>query len=135
MRLRTVTMAGAISLALNQPVVALDSNTGLFVAGMTLIYVTAAYCDEFELIENGIARAADRNGIDQSIVRATANALLAQMDRPYDPKYLIPEITVLVRDMIVPLKRTLAKNKGGNCKDYGGNGVEAGMLRRKNERR
>jgi hypothetical protein len=37
---------------------------------------------------------ADRNGIDQSIVRATANALLAQMDRPYDPKYLIPEITV-----------------------------------------
>jgi hypothetical protein len=132
MRLRTVTMAGAISLALNQPVVALDSNTGLFVAGMTLIYVTAAYCDEFELIENGIARAADRNGIDQSIVRATANALLAQMDRPYDPKYLIPEITVLVRDMIVPLKRTLAKNKGGNCKDYGGNGVEAGMLRRKN---
>ena len=135
MRLRTVTMAGAISLALNQPVVALDSNTGLFVAGMTLIYVTAAYCDEFELIENGIARAADRNGIDQSIVRATANALLAQMDRPYHPKYLIPEITVLVRDMIVPLKRTLAKNKGGNCKDYGGNGVEAGMLRRKNGRR
>ena len=132
MRLRTVTMAGAISLALNQPVAALDSNTGLFFAGMTLIYVTAAYCDEFELVENGIVRAADRNGIAQSIVRATANALLAQMDRPYDPKYLIPEITVLVRDMIVPLKRTLAKNKGGNCKDYGGNGVEAGMLRRKN---
>ena len=40
MRLRTVTMAGAISLALNQPVAALDSNTGLFFAGMTLIYVT-----------------------------------------------------------------------------------------------
>ena len=98
MRLRTVTMAGAISLALNQPVAALDSNTGLFFAGMTLIYVTAAYCDEFELVENGIVRAADRNGIAQSIVRATANALLAQMDRPYDPKYLIPEITVLVRD-------------------------------------
>jgi len=135
MRLRTVTMAGAISLALNQPVVALDSNTGLFVAGMTLIYVTAAYCDEFELVENGIVRAADRNGIDQSIVRATANALLAQMDRPYDPKYLIPEITVLVRDTIVALKRTLAKNKSGNCKDYGDNGVEAGMLRRKNGRR
>jgi len=53
---------------------------------MTLIYVTAAYCDEFELVENGIARVADRNGIDQSIVRAAANALLAQMDRPYDPK-------------------------------------------------
>ena len=135
MRLRTVTMAGAISLALNQPVVALDSNTGLFVAGMTLIYVTAAYCDEFELVENGIVRAADRNGIAQSIVRATANALLVQMDRPYDPKYLIPEITVLVRDMIVALKRTLAKNKNGNCKDYGDNGVEAGMLRRKNGRR
>ena len=135
MRLRTVTMAGAISLALNQPVVALDSNTGLFVAGMTLIHVTAAYCDEFELVENGIVRAADRNGIAQSIVRATANALLAQMDRPYDPKYLIPEITVLVRDMIVALKRTLAKNKSGNCKDYGDNGVEAGMLRRKNGRR
>ena len=135
MRLRTVTMAGAISLALNQPVAALDSNTGLFVAGMTLIYVTAAYCDEFELVENGIVRAADRNGIAQSIVRATANALLAQMDRPYDPKYLIPEITVLVRDMIVALKRTLAKNKSGNCKDYGDNGVEAGMLRRKNGRR
>src|SRR6516165_7579764 len=121
MRLRTVTMAGAILLSLNQPVAALDSNTGLFVAGMTLIYVTAAYCDEFELVENGIARAADRSGIDQSIVRATANALLAQMDRPYDPKYLIPEITVLVRDTIVALKRTLAK---GNCKDYGDNGVE-----------
>jgi len=128
-------MARAISLALNQPVAALDSNTGLFVAGMTLIYVTAAYCDEFELVENGIVRAADRNGIAQSIVRATANALLAQMDRPYDPKYLIPEITVLVRDMIVALKRTLAKNKSGNCKDYGDNGVEAGMLRRKNGRR
>ena len=61
----------------------------------------------------------------------TANALLAQMDRPYDPKYLIPEITVLVRDTIVGLKRTLAKNKSGNCKDYGDNGVEAGMLRRR----
>ena len=135
MRLRTVTMAGAISLALNQPVAALDSNTGLFVAGMTLIHVTAAYCDEFELVENGIARAADRNGIDQSIVRATANALLAQMDRPYDPKYLIPEITVLVRDTIGALKRTLAKNKSGNCMDYGDNGVEAGMLRRKSVRK
>ena len=101
---------------------------------MTLIYVTAAYCDEFELVENGIARVADRNGIDQSIVRAAANALLAQMDRPYDPKYLTPEITVLVRDTIVGLKRTLAKNKSGNCKDYGDNGVEAGMLRRRSSR-
>jgi hypothetical protein len=135
MRLRIATMAGVILFALTRPAAALDSNTGLFVAGMTLIYVTAEYCDEFELVENGIARAADRNGIDQSIVRATANALLAQMDRPYDPKYLIPEITVLVRDTIVALKRTLAKNKSGNCKDYGDNGVEAGMLRRKNGRR
>ena len=135
MRLRIATMAGAILLAPIRPAAGLDSNTGLFVAGMTLIHVTAAYCDEFELVENGIARAADRNGIDQSIVRATANALLAQMDRPYDPKYLIPEITVLVRDMIVPLKRTLAKNKSGNCMDYGDNGVEAGMLRRKSVRK
>ena len=86
MRLRIATMAGAILLALTRPAAALDSNTSLFVAGMTLIYVTAAYCDEFELVENGIARVADRNGIDQSIVRAAANALLAQMDRPYDPK-------------------------------------------------
>ena len=132
MRLRIATMAGAILLAPIRPAAALDSNTGLFVAGMTLIHVTAAYCDEFELVENGIARVADRIDIDQSVMRATANALLAQMDRPYDPKYLIPEITVLVRDTIVALKRTLAK---GNCKDYGDNGVEAGMLRRKNGRR
>ena len=76
---------GSNLLALTRPAAALDSNTSLFVAGMTLIYVTAAYCDEFELVENGIARVADRNGIDQSIVRAAANALLAQMDRPYDP--------------------------------------------------
>ena len=39
-------MAGAILLALIRPAAALDSNTGLFVAGMTLIYVTAAYCDD-----------------------------------------------------------------------------------------
>jgi hypothetical protein len=32
---------------------------------------------------------------------------------------------------MVGVKRTLAKNKNGNCKDYGDNGVEAGMLRRK----
>ena len=134
MSLRIATMAGAILLALTRSAAALDSNTSLFVAGMTLIYVTAVYCDEFEVVENGIARAADRNGIDQSIVRATANALLAQMDRPYDPEYLIPEITVLVRDTIVGLKRTLAKNKSGNCKDYGDNGVEAGMLRRRSSR-
>ena len=134
MRLRIATMAGAILLALTRPAAALDSNTSLFVAGITLIYVTAVYCDEFEVVENGIALAADRNGIDQSVVRATANALLAQMDRPYDPKYLIPEITVLVRDTIVGLKRTLAKNKSGNCKDYGDNGVEAGMLRRRSGR-
>ena len=134
MSLRIATMAGAILLALTRSAAALDSNTSLFVAGMTLIYVTAVYCDEFEVVENGIARAADRNGIDQSIVRATANALLAQMDRPYDTEYLIPEITVLVRDTIVGLKRTLAKNKSGNCKDYGDNGVEAGMLRRRSGR-
>jgi len=135
MRLRIATMAGAISLALGQPIAALDSNTGHFVAGTTVIFVTAAYCDEFEFVEHGIARTGDRNGIDRSIMRATINALLAQMDGPYDPKYLIPEITVLVRDTIVALKRTLAKNKSGNCKDYGDNGVEAGMLRRKNGRR
>src|SRR3974390_2227675 len=46
MRLRIATMAGAILLALIRPAAALDSNTGLFVAGMTLIYVTAAYCDD-----------------------------------------------------------------------------------------
>ena len=46
MRLRIATMAGAILLAPIRPAAALDSNTGLFVAGMTLIYVTAAYCDD-----------------------------------------------------------------------------------------
>ena len=60
---------------------------------------------------------------------------LLRWTAPYDPKDLVPEITALVRDTIVALKRTLAKNKSGNCKDYGDNGVEAGMLRRKNGRR
>ena len=103
----------------------------LFVAGMTLIYVTAAYCDEFELVENGIARAAHRNGIDQSVVRATANALLAEMDRPYDPKDLVPEITALVRDTMVGVKRTFAWDKNAACKEYGDIAVESGILRRR----
>ena len=131
MRLRTVTMAGAISLALGQPIAALDGNTGHFVAGTTVIFVTAAYCDEFEFVEHGIARAADRNGVDRSIMRGTVNALLAQMDGPYDPKYLIPEITALVRDTMVGVKRTFAWDKNAACKEYGDIAVESGILRRR----
>jgi hypothetical protein len=116
MRLRIGAMAGAVSLALNQPAAALESNSGIYVAGMAAVYVTASCCDGFEFVENGLAKAADRNGIDPATARAAANAIFAQMDVPYDPKDLIPEVTILVRDTIIGVKRTIAENRIENCR-------------------
>jgi hypothetical protein len=116
MRLRIGAMAGAVSLALNQPAAALESNSGIYVAGMAAVYVTASCCDGFEFVENGLAKAADRNGIDPATARAAANAIFAQMDVPYDPKDLIPEVTILVRDTTIGVKRTIAENRIENCR-------------------
>jgi hypothetical protein len=132
MRLRMAAIAGAVSLALNQPAAALDGNSAVFVAGMTVFYVTATYCEGFEFVEKGLQKAAERNGIDPAIARAAANAIFTQMDAPYDPKDLIPEVTILVRDTIVGVKRTIAENRVENCKNYGESAVNAGILRRKN---
>jgi hypothetical protein len=120
--------AVALTLAFTTPSSALESNLRSFTIATVSSVTIALKCEGYTVVEGGAVTLADRNGVSRQEVNAIIQAMLAQADQPYDADALIPEITVVVRDV---LRETLRVPKSDLCGKVANSAAEAGFIRRK----
>jgi hypothetical protein len=102
-----------------------------YVALMTMSIGITNMCDGYDVDDMNELKFAQEHGVDiHRLGPATFNALEFVVGSNYDPKALIPEVTLLVRSVSDKMNHDVSKSgKAAVCKLYGKHLTAAGFLR------
>ncbi|MGY4434931.1 hypothetical protein ACVWWO_007408 [Bradyrhizobium sp. F1.13.1] len=89
-------------------------------------------CDGYEVVDGGPRRVADKIGADFETIGPAVTPPIWRIKETYQREDLIPEITVLVRGVLMELESDITHGgKANMCSRWAKRILPVGMIRRK----